>query len=55
MSACLSVGHIYVPCKTAEPIEMPFAGPTLVRSRTMYYMGLRPPTGSGSFGGCQAN
>jgi len=33
----LSVGHDRNPCKTADPIEMPFGGQT--RVRTVYYMG----------------
>ena len=59
VSVCLSVGHVCEPCKTAEPIEMPFSvgggadsgwpKESCVRNRS------RSAKGNGQFGGCAAH
>jgi len=38
-SVCLFVGHDREPCKTAEPIEMPFGGWLMWAQGTTYSMG----------------
>jgi len=49
-SVCLSVLGTRVSCaKTAEPIEMPFGGLTVVGPRNHYWMGVYIPRGKGRF------
>jgi len=52
LSACLSVCHTSEPCKTAEPIEMPFVLMTRVSPRNhVIRWGPQTLMGSGNFEG----